>query len=88
MSHKTGLGEDAQAELPQSVNLLFIVDSGEESGSPGLLSAVKEARDQGWLDMSSGGAPAALLVTNSVWIDDKHPCICYGMRGLIDMENL
>jgi len=86
---------DLSSGLP--FNLLFVVDACEEVGSPHLFGAIKEAREHGWLGTSQeagvdiaqarcGGAPIGLLVSNSTWIDDVHPCICYGMRGLLDVQ--
>jgi len=81
------------SDVHPSVNILFVIDAAVEKGSPGVLWAVKEARDQGWLSVSSDfgpgkneGRPIGLLATSSTWIDDEHPCVCYGMRGLIDLE--
>lgn len=65
------------------VNVLFVVDGGEEvSDVDSVRRALREAREDGWMR----GGVAGLLVSNSAWIDDDRPCICYGMRGVIDLE--
>ncbi|CAE7837736.1 DUG2 [Symbiodinium sp. CCMP2592] len=65
------------------VNVLFIVDGHEESGDPSnTLRVVREARSDGWLR----GKTVGLIVNNSSWIDDERPCLCYGMRGVLDLE--
>lgn len=65
------------------VNVLFLVDSREEAGdTAAVLQLLREVREDGWLR----GEAAGLIVTNSSWIDDERPCICYGMRGVVDLE--
>eukprot|EP00927_Polykrikos_kofoidii_P065377 TRINITY_DN61132_c0_g1_i1.p1 TRINITY_DN61132_c0_g1~~TRINITY_DN61132_c0_g1_i1.p1 ORF type:complete len:1602 (+),score=248.35 TRINITY_DN61132_c0_g1_i1:530-4807(+) len=116
-----GLGDEPVADQPSSdveeaplVNLLFIADANGERGSPGLLHAVQEAREQGWLDaatfpaatsnesvdsscggrgslgagssVESGGKPIGLLVTSGSWIHEDCPSLCYGARGVLDVE--
>eukprot|EP00928_Gymnodinium_smaydae_P014100 TRINITY_DN15108_c0_g2_i1.p1 TRINITY_DN15108_c0_g2~~TRINITY_DN15108_c0_g2_i1.p1 ORF type:complete len:1429 (-),score=323.69 TRINITY_DN15108_c0_g2_i1:101-4387(-) len=69
------------SELP--VNVLFVADGGEESMQTAvLLQALREARADGWLR----GGCSGLIVTNSHWIGDQRPCICYGMRGVLDVQ--
>ncbi|CAE8703229.1 unnamed protein product, partial [Polarella glacialis] len=78
---RPGGGEARTNGLP--VNVLFIVDGSEESGDTSTaLRVVQEAREDGWLR----GSARHLLVCNSSWIDDERPCICYGMRGVLDLE--
>ncbi|CAJ1343464.1 unnamed protein product [Effrenium voratum] len=65
------------------VNVLFIVDAAEESGDPTqTIRMVQDARNDGWLR----GDTIGLIINNSQWIDDERPCLCYGMRGVVDFE--
>eukprot|EP00931_Biecheleriopsis_adriatica_P085906 TRINITY_DN60676_c0_g1_i1.p1 TRINITY_DN60676_c0_g1~~TRINITY_DN60676_c0_g1_i1.p1 ORF type:complete len:1375 (+),score=221.29 TRINITY_DN60676_c0_g1_i1:183-4127(+) len=65
------------------VNVLFLADGREEAGDPKeIVRVVREARQDGWLR----GDAVGLIVNNSQWIDDERPCICYGMRGVLDLE--
>lgn len=74
-------------ETPQEhncpVNVLFLVDGNEEGGDPSTtIRMLQEARSDGWLR----GDIIGLIINNSSWIDDERPCLCYGMRGVVDLE--
>ena len=76
-----------ETDLPQEhncpVNVLFLVDGNEECGDPtNTIRMLQEARSDGWL----GGEIIGLIINNSQWIDDERPCLCYGMRGVVDLE--
>lgn len=76
-----------ETEAPQEhncpVNVLFLVDGYEESGDPSdTIRMLQEARSDGWLR----GEIIGLIINNSQWIDDERPCLCYGMRGVVDLE--
>lgn len=77
-------GDAATAETEGCpVNVLFVADGHEESGACApVLRLLQEARKDGWLR----GKIAGLLGCNSQWIDDETPCLCYGKRGVVDLE--
>eukprot|EP01064_Diplonema_japonicum_P024893 TRINITY_DN3569_c0_g1_i1.p1 TRINITY_DN3569_c0_g1~~TRINITY_DN3569_c0_g1_i1.p1 ORF type:complete len:1200 (+),score=238.80 TRINITY_DN3569_c0_g1_i1:18-3617(+) len=65
-----------------NVNVLFICEGDEENMASGCLkAAIAKARQTGWLDGVVGA-----VVTNSTWMDNTHPCLCYGARGVVDMK--
>lgn len=70
----------AAAELLQNralgVDLVFLIEGEEETGSAGFVDAIKEHKHLiGNID--------AILLSNSTWISEYHPCITYGLRGVV-----
>jgi len=64
-------------ELP--VNLLFLMECMEESGSEGLEPLVeKEFQPGGWLEPAE-----AICVADNYWLGKKKPCVQYGLRGIV-----
>ena len=64
-------------ELP--VNLLFLIECMEESGSLGLDEVVQaEFGAGGYLEDS-----AAICVADNYWLGTKRPCVQYGLRGIV-----
>eukprot|EP01063_Lacrimia_lanifica_P033988 TRINITY_DN618_c1_g4_i1.p1 TRINITY_DN618_c1_g4~~TRINITY_DN618_c1_g4_i1.p1 ORF type:complete len:1290 (+),score=350.96 TRINITY_DN618_c1_g4_i1:106-3975(+) len=63
------------------VNVVFVCEGDEENMSQAsLVSALQKAKASNLLENI-----AAVVLTNSNWIDDSNPCICYGARGVVDM---
>lgn len=70
----------AVAELVQvralSCNIVFLIEGEEESGSHGFINAVAAHTDLiGPVDF--------VLLANSYWLDDRIPCLTYGLRGVV-----
>ncbi|KAI5299380.1 hypothetical protein KEM55_002211, partial [Ascosphaera atra] len=70
----------AAAELAQQnalgCNVVFLVEGEEESGSQGFAETVSENKDLiGDVDY--------ILLANSYWLDDRVPCLTYGLRGVV-----
>lgn len=68
------------AELLQEGNLesdvVFLIEGEEECGSFGFQSAITQNREIiGEIDW--------ILLSNSYWLDEKTPCLNYGLRGVI-----
>ncbi|EPR59510.1 WD domain, G-beta repeat-containing protein [Toxoplasma gondii GT1] len=59
-------------------NFVWISEGREESGSGGFEDALK--KHLSWIV----GNKFFVICTNSYWIDDVHPCLVYGMRGVVD----
>ncbi|KAL4080831.1 hypothetical protein J3A83DRAFT_4153384 [Scleroderma citrinum] len=58
------------------VDLIFLIEGEEEVGSIGFMDAVRKHKSQiGHVD--------AILLSNSTWITEYHPCITYGLRGVV-----
>lgn len=58
------------------VDVVFLVEGEEESGSVGFQEALKREKERiGHIDV--------ILLSNSYWIDDVTPCLTMGMRGVI-----
>ncbi|KAI9269351.1 hypothetical protein BY458DRAFT_187021 [Sporodiniella umbellata] len=58
------------------VNVVFLIEGEEESGSVGLYEAVNQNKElfEG-IDL--------ILLSNSYWLGEDLPCITYGLRGVI-----
>lgn len=70
----------AVAELHRSKQLecdaVFLIEGEEESGSYGFQDAVTSNKDKiGKIDW--------VLLSNSYWLDEKIPCLNYGLRGVV-----
>lgn len=70
----------AAAELLQDralgVDLVFLIEGEEETGSAGFVDAIKEHKHLiGNID--------AILLSNSTWISEYPPCITHGLRGVV-----
>lgn len=59
-------------------DVVFLVEGNEEIGSNGLLEVCKENKDM------IGEKIDWILLSNSTWIDKNHPCLNYGLRGVIN----
>ena len=74
--------ENLQSAGKLKVNVLFLCEGDEENLTNGYLKqALEKSRNAGLLDGVS-----CVVVTNSNWIDDENPCICYGSRGVVDIS--
>lgn len=57
-------------------DVLFLIEGEEENGSRGFEKAIKASKDKiGHVDW--------ILLANSYWLDDRIPCLTYGLRGVI-----
>lgn len=57
-------------------DIVFLIEGEEECGSRGFERAIRENKDKiGDVDW--------ILVSNSYWLDDRIPCLTYGLRGVI-----
>ncbi|KAK7204058.1 hypothetical protein BZA70DRAFT_281398 [Myxozyma melibiosi] len=74
----------AAAELYQekklNANVVFLIEGEEESGSVGFQTAVEKSRA-----MIEPDKVDWVVLSNSYWLDDKTPCLNYGLRGLIHL---
>ncbi|EMC99603.1 hypothetical protein BAUCODRAFT_62821 [Baudoinia panamericana UAMH 10762] len=57
-------------------DIVFLIEGEEECGSRGFEKAVNAAK-------SSIGDIDWILLANSYWLDDRIPCLTYGLRGVI-----
>ena len=57
-------------------NIVFLIEGEEESGSQMFRETVRQNKVQiGQVDW--------ILLANSYWLDDYHPCLTYGLRGVV-----
>jgi di- and tripeptidase/Cys-Gly metallodipeptidase DUG1 len=61
---------------PLPVNVAFVVEGEEENGSGGFREAVSDNIQ--WFD-----GTAAVIISNTLWVGERVPCLTYGMRGMI-----
>lgn len=60
-------------------NVVFLFEGEEENGSIGFKEAVQQ--NLAWFEGTS-----AILISNTLWVGERRPCITYGMRGMIAMS--
>ncbi|KAK3075452.1 hypothetical protein LTR53_001237 [Teratosphaeriaceae sp. CCFEE 6253] len=64
------------AEQTLGSDIIFLIEGEEECGSRGFEAAVRAAKERiGDVDW--------ILLANSYWLDDRIPCLTYGLRGVI-----
>lgn len=64
------------SEQALSSDVIFLIEGEEECGSRGFEKAVRTSKDKiGDIDW--------ILLANSYWLDDRMPCLTYGLRGVI-----
>jgi len=57
-------------------DIIFLIEGEEECGSRGFEQAIRASKDRiGDVDW--------ILLANSYWLDDRTPCLTYGLRGVI-----
>ncbi|SCU97180.1 LAME_0F18822g1_1 [Lachancea meyersii CBS 8951] len=61
-------------------DIVFLVEGQEESNSQGFAEAIKKHRNL------LGNDVDWVLFSNSYWIDEKTPCLNYGLRGVINVQ--
>ncbi|CCH60071.1 hypothetical protein TBLA_0C02620 [Henningerozyma blattae CBS 6284] len=61
-------------------DVYFLIEGNEETGSQGLKMACEK------LQSLIGDEVDWILLSNSTWIDRKHPCMNYGLRGVINAK--
>lgn len=64
------------SEQALASDIIFLIEGEEENGSRGFEQAVRANKDKiGDVDW--------VLLANSYWLDDRIPCLTYGLRGVI-----
>ncbi|KAL1591306.1 hypothetical protein WHR41_00009 [Cladosporium halotolerans] len=67
---------ELNSEQALDSDIIFLIEGEEECGSRGFEAAIKSAKEQiGDVDW--------ILLANSYWLDDRIPCLTYGLRGVI-----
>lgn len=61
-------------------DIVFLIEGNEEIGSPGLEQVCKQNRDL------IGSKMDWIFLSNSTWVDQMHPCLNYGLRGVINAQ--
>ena len=67
---------ELMSEQALGSDIIFLIEGEEECGSRGFETAIKASKDKiGDVDW--------ILLANSYWLDDRIPCLTYGLRGVI-----
>lgn len=61
-------------------DIVFVIEGNEETGSEGLKEVCIDYKD------SIGPKIDWIFLSNSSWVDQTHPCLNYGLRGVINAE--
>ena len=69
--------QEEKTGLP--VNVAFVFEGEEENGSNGFHEAVKS--NLHWFEGTQ-----AIVISNTLWVGEKTPCLTYGMRGMIALS--
>lgn len=67
---------ELMAEQTLGSDIIFLIEGEEECGSRGFVKAVQQHK-------SLIGDVDWILLANSYWLDDRIPCLTYGLRGVI-----
>lgn len=59
-------------------DIIFLIEGSEEIGSPGFEKVCESRMFNPKIDW--------IFLSNSSWVDEDHPCINYGLRGVINAE--
>lgn len=70
-------GNGMQRGLP--CNVVFLFEGEEENGSIGFQDAVKQ--NLRWFFGTE-----VVLISNTLWVGERRPCLTYGMRGMISLS--
>lgn len=62
-------------------DIVFLIEGSEEIGSPGFEDVCRKFKSD-----IAGENIDWIFLSNSSWIDEEHPCINYGLRGVINAE--
>lgn len=57
-------------------NVVFLIEGEEENGSTGFHEAVQQ--NLRWFQGTS-----LVVISNTLWVGERLPCLTYGMRGMI-----
>ncbi|KAF2157577.1 glutathione degradosome [Myriangium duriaei CBS 260.36] len=67
---------DLMSQQALDADIVFLIEGEEESGSRGFVKTIRQHKkligDIDWI-----------LLANSYWLDDRMPCLTYGLRGVI-----
>ena len=69
---------ECKVDIP--INLKFVFEGMEESGSVGLEKLVEDEKDKFLKDVDF------VCISDNSWLGNNKPCICYGLRGLAYFE--
>ena len=61
------------------VNVAFVFEGEEENGSNGFHEAVNS--NLHWFEGTQ-----LIVISNTLWVGEKTPCLTYGMRGMIALS--
>ncbi|CCD23522.1 glutamine amidotransferase subunit DUG2 NDAI_0B04880 [Naumovozyma dairenensis CBS 421] len=61
-------------------DVVFLIEGNEEIGSPGFSEVCQKYRN------IIGEKIDWILMSNSSWVDQEHPCLNYGLRGVINAQ--
>lgn len=64
-----------------SNDIVFLIEGSEEIGSPGFEEVCHKFKTN-----IAGEKIDWIFLSNSSWVDEEHPCLNYGLRGVINAE--
>ena len=70
-------GKASDGSLP--VNVAFVFEGEEENGSAGFEDAVRG--NLHWFEGTQ-----LIVISNTLWVGERVPCLTYGMRGMIALS--
>ena len=61
-------------------DVVFLIEGSEEIGSPGFAEVCQKYKEV------IGDKIDWIFLSNSTWVDEEHPCLNYGLRGVINAQ--